>query len=275
MLTWIAGTGAALCLLYYILIIIYAGFSTSLSWIWLLAAGYLGMVAWGSRYCRLHPRKVPLWITVPVMTCLGAALAVIAAVMVFVFLGVTTADTPGLDYVIVLGAKVREDGISNSLKMRLDKAVEYSGESPNTVFILSGGQGRDEPEPEAQAMYRYMIDQGVPASRLVQEPLSSSTAENIAYSRVVIDRLEQEKREPAEASERRVAPGPFVQVEEKPVQIGVLTSSYHVFRATMIAKKRGIENVRGISARSDIPLFIHLCLRECLAIIKDRLMGNL
>ena len=45
-----------------------------------------------------------------------------------------------LDYVIVLGARVRGTKISNSLKQRLDRAIEYSEEYPNTVLVLSGGK---------------------------------------------------------------------------------------------------------------------------------------
>ncbi len=275
MLTWIAGIGAALCLVYYIVIVVYAGFSVSFSWFWLLAAGFLAFLSWGSRYCRLHPRQVPMWVTVPVMTLTAAALAVFFVTEACVFAGAVSAEKPGLDYVIVLGAKVHERGISNSLRMRLDKAVEYSRISPGTVLILSGGQGADEPMTEAQAMYQYLLDQGVSPTRLVMEPVSSSTVENIAYSQLIIRQTEQSKRDMARKDDGSVAPGPYLQVEEKPVQIGILTSSYHVFRAGMIAKKRGMEDVCGIAAHSDPILFLHLCVRECAAVLKDRLMGNM
>ncbi len=277
MLIWAAGIGAVLCLLYYIVIVVYAGFSVSFSWFWLLAAGFFFLLFWGGRYCRLHPRRIPLWVSVPAVTCLAAAVTVFCVVEVFVFLGATTADEPGLDYVIVLGAKVHEQGISNSLKKRLDKVVEYSKESPGTVFILSGGKGSDEPVSEAEAMYDYLLSHGISQSRMVMEPLSASTVENIAYSRLVIEKLEQSRNQSDGAGIRAgdVAPGPYLEVEVKPVRIGLLTSSYHVFRACMIAKKRGLDDIRGISAPSDLLLFPHLCVRECAAILKDRLMGNM
>ena len=59
------------------------------------------------------------------------------------------------DYVIVLGARVRGAKISNSLKQRLDRAIEYSEEYPNTVLVLSGGKGPGEEISEARAMYEY------------------------------------------------------------------------------------------------------------------------
>lgn len=275
MLTWIAGTGAALCLAYYIVIVVYAGFSVSFSWFWLAAAGFFSFLAWGSRYCSLHPRRVPLWITVPVATFLAAAFVIFCVVEACVFAGAVSSEKPGLDYVIVLGAKVREQGISNSLRKRLDKAVEYSRQSPGTVLILSGGQGPDEPVPEAQAMYEYLLEQGISPTRLIMEPVSASTVENIAYSQMIIRQTEQSKRDAAVRGDGRVAPGPYLQVEDKPVQIGILTSNYHVFRAGMIAKKRGMKDIRKIAAGSDPVLFLHLCVRECAAILKDRLMGNM
>lgn len=47
-------------------------------------------------------------------------------------------------------------------------------------------------------------------------------------------------------------------VDDKPVEIGVLTSNFHVFRARMIARKWGFEHVYGISAQSD-PVLLSIC----------------
>lgn len=70
---------------------------------------------------------------------------------------------------IVLGAKVKEEGISKSLKARLDKAIEYSQDNPGTVLILSAGQGPDEPVSEAKAMFEYLSYNGVPKDKMVLE----------------------------------------------------------------------------------------------------------
>lgn len=274
MLMWAALAGAVICLIYYVIIIIYAGITASFSWFWLLLAAFFGLVAWGSRYCRLYPKRLPMWLTVPVITFGIAAFAIFCAVEIMIFLGAATSDVSDLDYVIVLGAKVHPQGISNSLRKRLDKAVLYSRENPGTVFVLSGGQGKDEPTTEAQAMYDYMVGRGVSESRLIMETFSTSTVENLAYSKVLIDRAEKEKHEKSMNS-FPVVSAPFLLVEDRPVQIGILTSSYHVFRARRIAEKWGIENACGISAGSDIILFPHLCVRECVAILKDQLMGNM
>ena len=74
---------------------------------------------------------------------------------------------------------------------------------------------------------------------------------------------------------RNMGPEGAQMVEDKPLEIGVLTSNFHVFRAVMIARHWGMENVYGIAARSDRVLFVHMCVRECASILKDRLMGNM
>lgn len=275
---WITGIGAVLCLVYYGIIVFYSGFSTSFAWFWPLAGGFFFVMTAGGLYRKLYPKRWPLWVPVSAVTFLWASVAIFCVVEALVFLGVASSDMPNLDYVIVLGAKVEEGRISNSLQKRLDKAIEYSQKNPDTVFILSGGQGKDEPTSEAQMMYEYLRYNGVPERQMVLEQQSASTVENIAYSKLLIDKMEQEKdaKKPLNMEEdHSKAPGPYMIVEDKPIQIGVLTSNFHIFRATQIARKRGIEEIYGIGARTDRVLFLHLCVRECAAILKDKLMGNM
>ena len=275
MMMWIAGVLAVVCLVYYIVIVIYSGFSTSFAFVWLLAAGFFFLVSAGCKYARVHPKKLPLWMPVSAATLFGACVVVFVTVEVLVFMGAASADVPNLDYLIVLGAKVKEDSLSNSLRKRLDKAIEYSQRNPDTILILSGGQGPDEPMSEARAMYEYLLYNGVPEEQMAMETISTSTVENIAYSKVLIDEIQNEKREKQAREMRPIAPGPYVLAEDKPLQIGVLTSNFHVFRARMIAEKWGIPGIYGIASESDKLLFPHLCVRECAAILKDKLMGNM
>ena len=275
MFRWVTAAAAVLCLVYYIVIVVYSGFTTSFAWFWPAAAVFLALLSAGAWYARKYPKRIPLWVSVPAVTVPAAGLAVFAVTGILVFLGASASVKPSLDYLIVLGAKVDERGISRSLKHRLDTAIAYAQENPGTVLILSGGQGPDEPVSESQAMYDYLLYNGVPAQQMRQENVSSSTVENIAYSRVLIGQLEEERLEARNQRGGVVPPGPFQQVENKPLQVGILTSDFHVFRALQIAKKWNIPNVHGICAPSDPVLFVHLCVRECAAILKDQLMGNM
>ena len=45
-------------------------------------------------------------------------------------------------------AQLKESGPSKVLQMRLDKAYDYLVEHEDTMVIVSGGQGADEPDTE-------------------------------------------------------------------------------------------------------------------------------
>lgn len=80
---------------------------------------------------------------------------------ILIFGRIPAAAEPSLDYVIVLGAKVKPDGsLSKTLKLRLDKALEYMKENPETMLVLSGAKGDAEPCSEADAMETYLLGQG-------------------------------------------------------------------------------------------------------------------
>lgn len=266
---------AVSCIIYYIVIVIYSGITTSFSFIWLLFAAICVLLAAGWEVYIKHKDKVPLWIPVSVVTMCCTGILVFMVVEILVFTGVAASDTSNLDYVIVLGARVKETGISKSLKKRLDKAIEYIDENPGTILVLSGGQGEDEPVSEAAAMRDYLLFNGVREDQLILDTRSFSTVENIAYSRVAIEEDQEKKKAGRQEDQIIMEPGTFEEVPDKPIKVGVLTSDFHVFRAQQIAKKWGIPDVYGISCGSDPVLFVHFCVRECVAILKDKLVGNM
>lgn len=57
-----------------------------------------------------------------------------------------------VDYIIVLGSGIRSEEVPPLLKSRLDKGIEYYEKNPTAKFVVSGGQGPDEPVAEAFAM---------------------------------------------------------------------------------------------------------------------------
>ncbi|MGL5436811.1 MAG: YdcF family protein [Lachnospiraceae bacterium] len=254
MLTWICAIGAVLCLLYFLVIVFYSGIGTSFAVVWLLLGLLLGATASGFRYYQKYPGKLVLWVPVSLVTLCASGVLILLVVQILMFGQIPVTAEPGLDYVIVLGAGIRKDGMSNTLKLRLDKAAEYALENPETILVLSGGQGDGEPETEAAAMQTYLLDLGVPRRQLLLEDRSTNTTENIAYSRILVDQRYNKSR---------------------PVRVGLLTSNFHLYRAGMIARKQGFATVYGIAAESDRVLFVHYCIRDCAAILKDRLVGNI
>ena len=132
-----------------------------------------------------------------------------------------------VQYMVVLGAKVRNDGPSVSLWDRIYGAAEYLEEHPDTIAIVSGGQGADEPMTEAQAMYDELIALGIDPDRVWLEEKATSTWENLTFA---LDLIEEK-------------------TGERPEKLGILSSEYHLFRAKLFAKECGVEAV-GIPART-------------------------
>lgn len=255
MLTLVLMIGAIACLSYFLIILLYSGIGTSFAVIWLLLGLFLGVTACGLRGYQKYPDKVMLWIPVSLVTLCASGLVIVLIVQILIFGMVPVTAEPNLDYVIVLGAGVRKDGLSTTLRLRLDKAAEYALENPETILVLSGGMGAGEPEAEATAMQTYLVERGIAKERLLLEERSTSTTENIAYSKVLLQQKQSGQQDSA--------------------RIGVLTSNFHLYRAVKIAQKQGIGQLYGIASESDRVLFVHYCFRDCIAILKDRLAGNL
>lgn len=54
---------------------------------------------------------------------------------------------------------------------------------------MSGGQGSDEKLPEAVAMKEYAVAQGVPEGEILVETNSTTTYENMKFSKEIMDSL--------------------------------------------------------------------------------------
>ena len=88
-----------------------------------------------------------------------------------------------LDYIIVLGAHVDGTRMTLALLERARRALLYLEENPATRAVLSGGKGDGENISEAEAMYRYLTSYGIDGNRLILEEESTSTKENLEFSR--------------------------------------------------------------------------------------------
>ena len=153
------------------------------------------------------------------------------------------------DALIVLGAAVHGDRVTWVLSNRLDAAYDYAVAHPDTVLVVSGGQGDGESVTEASAMAGYLIRKGLDPARILLEDKAESTAENFAYSKAIVD----EKLGP-DAS------------------IGFVTTRFHVYRASRVALKEGIQ-ARGLGAPDVCYIAINNFLRECVGICWYTLKG--
>lgn len=157
-----------------------------------------------------------------------------------------------LDYIIVLGAQVHRGSPSLVLRYRLDKAAEYLRANPGTTCIVSGGQGPNEPYAEARGMADYLEhDAGIDASRIIEEPDSTTTVENLRNSRTIIDSANNTGN-----STSSTASEP---------SIGIVTNDFHVFRSLQIAHDQGYTDVQGIAAGSPRDMLLNNMVRESFA----------
>lgn len=166
----------------------------------------------------------------------------------FISIAVNSADTSnGETTVITLGCRVRGDIPSLQLQARCRKTAEYLEANPNAVAILSGGQGPDENISEGECMYNLITEAGISPDRLFIENKSTSTDENISFSKKIIEGNNLGK------------------------DIIVVTSEYHLMRAKMICRKNGL-CANGIPASSSFYSLPTFYTREVFAVWAQWLM---
>ena len=94
-----------------------------------------------------------------------------------------------LDYIIVLGAEVKESGPSVVLRYRLDRAVSYLKENDNTLVIVSGGQGANEKATEASVMKEYLVNNAMQITNDVISLFQAILAQNVEQTKIMLERL--------------------------------------------------------------------------------------
>lgn len=243
---WIWLCFGALFLGYYLCAVAFGGFKLSLIWIW--AVGGAVCLLFAALTFRFGRLPVPKWLFRILLAAVLLAGLTFITVEGFVISYMGSAGTEGLDYIVVLGAAVRGSRPSNTLLWRIDTAYDYLTQNPQTIAILSGGQGLNEDISEAECMFRVLTERGIAPARLILEAESTSTYENMRYS------LEH------------VEPGST---------IGIVTSNFHVFRAVKIAEKLSGMPVEGIAAPHKNLLILHYMVREFAGLASETLRGHI
>ena len=159
-----------------------------------------------------------------------------------------------LDYIIVLGAQMRENTPSVIYRYRLETAKEYLEANPHTICVVTGGKGSNESVSEGKGGADWLVKNRISAKRLVIEDSSTDTVQNLQNALKLIN------------AEKEAG---------KDLRIGVVSNGFHVFRGTHIAKKLTKAGIYGIAASSD-PLYLpNNMVRECIGILRDFLRGKL
>ena len=178
--------------------------------------------------------------------CFFAGVCVVLILSLFLAIyGVSDSCTYQEDAVIVLGTSVHGTEISKTLKYRLDKAVEYHKKNPEALIVVSGGQGVQEDVTEAYAMEQYLIQNGVNPDKIIKEEKSTSTSENIKFSKEILDTY-----------------------FEGDYSVTVITNAFHVYRGAQFAQSADFEKVTTMHADMEWYSVVPCYLRECVAVVK-------
>ncbi|WP_188388624.1 YdcF family protein [Priestia taiwanensis] len=150
------------------------------------------------------------------------------------------------DFIIVLGSGLVNDKVPPLLGSRIDKAIEFYWKqakvtAPPTI-ILSGGQGPDENLPEAEAMQQYALEKGIPEEHTLREDKSTTTYENMLFSKRIMDSLKGEAYKSI-----------------------FTTNNFHLFRAGLYAKEAGL-NSQGIGSKTARYYWPNAMIREYIAV---------
>ena len=156
------------------------------------------------------------------------------------------------DFVIILGSKINSNGtLTPLLKGRCDRAIEFGNKQyemtkKKIVYVPSGGKGKDEVMAEAEAIKNYLIENGIDEKQILIEDQSTSTIENMRFSKNKIDDA------------------------KKDAKISFSTTNYHVFRSGVIANEQGID-VEGMGSKTKWYFYTNALIREFIAnLVQER-----
>ncbi|MBQ2862788.1 MAG: YdcF family protein [Clostridia bacterium] len=209
--------------------------------------GHFVTLGLGAAFCifAFIYNRIALWLKILFFSLTGLLIVICAVLIIY---GSTDNCTYNEDAVIVLGASVHGERPSASLRSRLDAAVNYHRKNKNAVILVSGGKGPQEKQTEAEVMAQYLIDCGVDENKIMLESSATSSQENFAFSKALLDaRFEGE------------------------YSISYITNEYHIYRAGVNARMQGFEDASHMCSSTPIYAIVPNTLRELLAIAKTHL----
>ncbi|MDH6367325.1 MULTISPECIES: YdcF family protein [unclassified Breznakia] len=211
----------------------------------LLGLGGIALVLYA--YTCLHKQKNILkdlpkpfqYICRMVVVCFMVSFLCIESLVIYQ--GMQTDDIK-TDYIVVLGAAIKNDQPSTALRYRLDEAYEQYKKNPSAKIICSGGKAKKDAYSEAKVMQMYLVKQGVPKSSILLEEKSKNTSQNLQYS--------------------------YNLVHDANATFLIVTNNFHAYRASILASKIGMHAYSAPSQKL-INGFTANYIREYFSVIKS------
>ncbi|MBR5648443.1 YdcF family protein [Pseudobutyrivibrio sp.] len=233
--------------LIYSVIVFMVGSGTFSYAIWLAAALFFGFLLFMDNKDRW--KKLPKGIRGIFNGIVAAALVVFIICQGCILSQFFSKGEADADYLIVLGAQMRDNGPSIVFRYRLDAAADYLKKNPNAKVVVTGGQGANESISEGEGGKAYLMEQGISEERIITETESVNTEENIVNAISLI------KADTAKS--------------EADMKIAVVTNNFHLFRGTLLAKRHTDATVIGIAAHTEYLYIPNNMVRESFGILKD------
>lgn len=234
------------CLLYFVVLIAFTGFTNIFYCIWLPIGIIFLLLAWMTKTGVI--RRMPKGLKILCTTVIVSGAAVFLFVEGLILSGFYRTPLEEPDYLIVLGAHVENGRPGRVLAKRLDAALDYAAEHENVTVIVSGGQGGNETTTEAHAMAAYLEEKGLERERILLEEKSTTTEENLRFSK---------------------------ELTGDDARIAVVSNDFHIYRAVHLARGAGFDAPQGLSARDDIRTLPANLMREFFGVVKDWVCGNM
>lgn len=195
-----------------------------------------------------------VWLIVrkPLAVVAGILALCMLVTLIPISFGVKSQPDADCNYLIVLGCKVQDGVASPVLQDRIDAAYDYLIAHESTVCIPSGGTGDDESISEARCIADALIARGIAPERILPEEQATSTSENLAYAMALIDARQ----------------------DEGAITVGILSSEFHLFRASRMARAYDTDTVYIAAHTSDTGKRIGYTVREIFALWKFLLTGE-
>lgn len=165
-------------------------------------------------------------------------LAIAILLEVFVIINNNKRPQGSPNYVIVPGARCKNEEPMLALKYRLDAAYEYYVIHDGVKIITTGAESEGENISEAEAAKRYLVSLGANPDDIITEEHSKNTIENLEFATDMIGKNEKYL---------------------------IVSNGFHMFRLDLISKYLGIDHEL-YSAKTPADILVKNYLQEVASI---------
>lgn len=200
-------------------------------------------------YKPYEGRRKHIWLRL-LLTLVALGLAVFLALEIVVLCHAhdDVEGQPGA--MVVLGAQLKSDGPSLFLQRRLERALDYLEDHPDTLVVVSGGQGDNEPDTEANGMEKFLRQKGFQGT-VLQEDRSRNTFQNLTNSKQVLEEAGYDLTK----------------------GVVIVSNDFHLARARMLAGRVGFQDISTLAAPSDHAGYkLYNFIREPFGLVKSALL---